>query len=152
MPEAKGSRGKTSRDVFSFISSFRPPRNRSKDILKQPRICRVQTYLYFNPSFNIRKDKSKTVNSMICTFTLCVLHIVYQMKHFKVNNVLKVSWNSKYCWKHLVSLFFAHPLLCLLIIMSKYGISHQKPLKNTWKLTNKEKFQTLTNYWGSPLQ
>ena len=40
----------------------------------------------FNPCFNIRRDKAKIVNSMICTFTLRVLHIVWQMKQFKVKN------------------------------------------------------------------
>ena len=42
-----GVRKKTSRDIFIVILSFRPRRNKSKDILKQPRICRVQKCPYF---------------------------------------------------------------------------------------------------------
>ena len=74
--------------------------NKNKDILKQPRKSRVRNVLILNPSFNIRRDKAKTVNSMICTFTLCVLHIMYQMKKFTVNNVLHKK-SIKYLQKKL---------------------------------------------------
>ena len=82
----KGVWKKTSRDVFSVILGFRPPRKKTKDILKMPRIYRVHKCPFFNPSFNIHRDKVKTVNSMICSLTLnknkCIWVIL--QKHFNL--------------------------------------------------------------------
>ena len=64
--------------------------------------------LICNPSFNIRWEKAKTVNSLICPFTLFVLHNMYQINQFKVNddkffirnllNVLQIVFKRKHWW------------------------------------------------------
>ena len=55
-------------------------------IYNSPRNAKFKNVFIFNPSFNIHTDKGKTAKVVTCTFILCVLHIVYQMKQFKINN------------------------------------------------------------------
>ena len=92
-----------------------------RTFINNPRNAEFKNIIFLNPCLNICRDEAKTVNTMICTFTLCVLYIVWQLKHVKVNNVK----------------FFIRNLLYILskIFEKKQKIKHILKLWVSWAIS-----------------
>ena len=63
--------------MFSALSWA--PGNLGKKVrtfINGQRNLEFKNIIFKNPCLNIRRDKAKTVNTTICTFTLCVIYFV----------------------------------------------------------------------------